>query len=399
MPCGLLLLRGGNLHGLIRVVPPLALRDDGEALLRAAIHDFVDGGGVVLVMLREGLLDGVSRLLGVVVRDPGAEVVGDVGATDAMVEEVKDLGVGAVDGAEGALEPRPLVGFVVGDVDVGVLEPGVEDEPHVDEEVGTDVESGNRGATERLRGVDETGDGGEDADVGEPDLRAPVAREEGVGGDEVAGGAADGAAGCADEEVEGPAEDEVVKEVDDGEAVLADPAGEGEVCGPRGVGGLVGDVGLTFRHVVCAGVMDGVGPLPGEVGYEERGVEDEADGVLEGFVVAERVVTALVGDDPEARENGTLPEGVDGPEEDGEGGGVLEGCGGGEEEVGGGGGGGGQDEGDREVAEGFGVRLFEAALGDGAEDGRGVGEVVSDGERLAVALEERRREGGVGGSG
>ena len=41
--------------------------------------------------------------------------------------------------------------------------------------------------------------------------------------------------------------------------------------------------------------------LPGEVRDEEEGVEDEAHGVVQPLVVAEGVVAAFVGDDPEAR--------------------------------------------------------------------------------------------------
>lgn len=65
------------------------------------------------------------------------------------------------------------------------------------------------------------------------------------------------------------------------------------------------------------GVVAAVAEFPGEVRDEEERVEEEADEVVEPLVVAESLVTALMGDDPEAGKDGALEEPVERPEEDG----------------------------------------------------------------------------------
>ena len=55
---------------------------------------------------------------------------------------------------------------------------------------------------------------------------------------------------------------------------------------------------LPLGEMVSAGVVHGVGSLPAEVGHQKEGVQDVADGVLDGAVVGEGVVAALVRDDP-----------------------------------------------------------------------------------------------------
>ena len=142
---------------------------------------------LVKVKVGELILDCVRGLLGVVVRDGGVEVVRHVGGPDLVMEEVdkapgvelrvgekrqggrgfsefaggyclwmisapirlqplfrsyvhSHLVVGTVDGVEGAPDVSMVLVFEVGDVDVSVLQPGVEDEPGVYHEVGTPVE-------------------------------------------------------------------------------------------------------------------------------------------------------------------------------------------------------------------------------------------------------------------
>merc|ERR1711871_1102335 len=73
-------------------------------------------------------------------------MVADVRAADVVVhpvEEAEEFRVGPVDGAQGASHPGPLVVAEVRDFRRRVLEPGVEDQPKIDPEVGAPVEAGH----------------------------------------------------------------------------------------------------------------------------------------------------------------------------------------------------------------------------------------------------------------
>jgi hypothetical protein len=81
------------------------------------------------VGVAEELLERLSRLPSVVMRDLGRDVVRDVGLGDAVLEvradEAKDV---AVDGGERAAGESPSASGVVGDKRVGVLKERDEDE-------------------------------------------------------------------------------------------------------------------------------------------------------------------------------------------------------------------------------------------------------------------------------
>lgn len=83
-----------------------------------------------MVVRAEELLEGVCGLPSVVVGDLGRDVVGNVGLADT-VEEPSANGAEhvSVNGGEGTSGKGPLVGRVVGQERVGVLEVGDEDEP------------------------------------------------------------------------------------------------------------------------------------------------------------------------------------------------------------------------------------------------------------------------------
>ena len=63
-------------------------------------------------------------------------------------------------------------------------------------------------------------------------------------------------------------------------------------------------------HVAGGLVVLAVADLPGEVGNEESRVAEPTDKVVQGLAVRERLVTALVGQDPETSAEQTLDEGV-----------------------------------------------------------------------------------------
>ena len=75
-------------------------------------------------------LEGCGGLLGVVARHIREQVVRHVGAPDVVVHPVKRA-VRAVDGAQSAAHPGPLVFAEVRQVGRGVLQPSVQHQPRV----------------------------------------------------------------------------------------------------------------------------------------------------------------------------------------------------------------------------------------------------------------------------
>lgn len=73
-------------------------------------------------------------------------------------------------------------------------------------------------------------------------------------------------------------------------------------------------------HVAGGLVVLSVGDLPGEVGDQERGVGNEANRVVQHLGGRERLVTALVGHDPETSAEQTLDECVTSPQTSSDGG-------------------------------------------------------------------------------
>ena len=72
-------------------------------------------------------------------------------------------------------------------------------------------------------------------------------------------------------------------------------------------------------HVSGIPVVAGVGDFPREVGHHQKRVGGPADEVVEGLVVREGAVAALVGQDPESRTHAALEEAIGGPGDDAQG--------------------------------------------------------------------------------
>lgn len=68
--------------------------------------------------------DGLGGFFGAVEGDAGEEVVDDVEADDAVEEVLVDPAKVAVDGGKGTLDVGPVVGVVVVDVGVSVVQVG-----------------------------------------------------------------------------------------------------------------------------------------------------------------------------------------------------------------------------------------------------------------------------------
>lgn len=137
-------------------------------------------------------------------------------------------------------------------------------------------------------------------------------------------------------------------------------------------------------HVASGLVVLAVADLPGEVGDEESRVAEPTDKVVEGLAIGERLVTALVGKNPETGTDETLDDSVESPQSptNAVGGNVL-GSDKFVEEVE------SADESDNvtgNVVEASGSGALEAVLGNGIADV--VDGVVGDGELVAVSIDQ-----------
>ncbi|KAI3480672.1 hypothetical protein L1887_57149 [Cichorium endivia] len=304
--------------------------------------------GALDVVLAKTSLERLGGLPGVVVGDLARDVVEHVGLGDA-VEEVGTNGAEpvAVNGAEGATREGPGLGLVVGEGGVGVLEVGDHDEPVVAEEVGDNIVAEHVGETALGKHApgSERAESSSDADVRDDDLRAvTLVKDDGVGVEVVGVLGVVELAGGVPEEVEGPAEELLNKDVGevversiledlgeplapslvnvDGTDLLLDSVLVVRVVARLG-GGLqrkavalrsgAGNKDLVTGKVAGGGVVTGVRDAPRVVGHEESRVEHPADGVVERLAGAEALVAALVGNDPNASEDHALEDPVDGP--------------------------------------------------------------------------------------
>mmetsp|Transcript_45848 Transcript_45848/g.143853 ORF Transcript_45848/g.143853 Transcript_45848/m.143853 type:complete len:202 (+) Transcript_45848:267-872(+) len=198
-------------------------------------------------------------------RDGAVDVVDDVGGADAVVEEVEDGAVGAIDGHESSLDEVPVLPGEVRNVGVSVLEPSVEDEPAVGDDVGTEIESSHVEETELNRPGVKEAEHADDADVRKPHLLLPHSREElGVlvasrkrlDGDEVVGHATNGSTSDSSNKVCRPSKDEVrndaVGTIDRFSQLLAEDLLHCAQLAKSTLASLqgVGDVGLALEDVV-----------------------------------------------------------------------------------------------------------------------------------------------------
>lgn len=90
---------------------------------------------------------------------------------------------------------------------------------------------------------------------------------------------------------------------------------------PRDFGLRLGDEDLVPVEGPSVGVVPPVTIFPGEVWDEERGVEDEADGVINPLIITKCMMAAFMGDDPNSGANRSLYGPVEAPCKVGVGGG------------------------------------------------------------------------------
>ena len=73
-------------------------------------------------------------------------------------------------------------------------------------------------------------------------------------------------------------------------------------------------MGFTSFEVVAVGVMNGVAALPGVVRHEQQAVQHKPHQRLDAPVGMERVMAALMGDDPTAHGHGAGDQPIKQPE-------------------------------------------------------------------------------------
>mmetsp|Transcript_95741 Transcript_95741/g.139853 ORF Transcript_95741/g.139853 Transcript_95741/m.139853 type:complete len:278 (+) Transcript_95741:368-1201(+) len=251
----------------------LALHEDplvvtllhGNALRGYAPHGLWEGSGIVEVVVGKGLFHSLGGGEGAVVGDCAVNMVNDVGGTDLVVEEVEDSSIWPVDGHEGTLDVAPVFAGKVGHVGVGVLEPCVEDKPHVGDAQRGHVKSEHVPYTKRHRPSSQQANHGNNANIREPHLLLPCAREklsvlvssgEGPDGDKMVGDTADGSTSHTGHEVRGPAEYKVGNHTDATVQKVTDAFTQGTAEGLALGKGLlarlhgVRHVGLTLQDMV-----------------------------------------------------------------------------------------------------------------------------------------------------
>ena len=272
-------------------------------------------------------LDGFGGLAGVVEGDSAAVVVEDVGLDEVVEEEPANKAEVPVNGGAGAARKGPLGVGVAGQRHVGVLQVGDEDHPVVDKQVGEEpVDEAGEGA-EAADPEAQDGELEQDACVGGHDVpEVTLVEDQGVwvevGGTEVAAPPA-GAGGELRVGLARGVEEQVGLEA---HGLLDEQRGDGherrvlgELCkrhDPPLVLPLV-QGGRHVRHVLAQVavvlVVLSVGELPAEVGVEAVGVQHPPDRVVDPPVVRERLVPALVRQDPQPRHGQRQQAHVDGP--------------------------------------------------------------------------------------
>ena len=99
----------------------------------------MDRGGVVAHEKRKLLLQQGRSAPGVVVGDARVDVVAHMGGSNAVVEKVEHPAVGTIHRLQGTLGPSPVAACEVGNVEIGVMQPGVAHQPGIDHQVGQPI--------------------------------------------------------------------------------------------------------------------------------------------------------------------------------------------------------------------------------------------------------------------
>lgn len=299
----------------------VALVLDESALTEGSPGGEDDRGIIIDVVLAEELLEAGGGFLSMVERHLREQMVGNVGVDDTVKHVVQELAERAVDGAEGSTLEVPDVLAVVGQLGVGVLEEGDENQPKVDKEIGDNVVLCHGEERGLERGVDEGSQGDKNSEVREDNVGEIAGFKDGRPGVKVGSPLAVVLARGVDSQVGGPTEQELNKHPEQGHNGGLLVQVNGLILlnnilllgGQSNLGTGLGDKDLVLGHVSSGLVMLRVRDSPGVVGDQKERVQDPADGVVESLRSRERLVAALVGKDPDARADNTLHHPVDRP--------------------------------------------------------------------------------------
>jgi len=282
-----------------------------------------------LVVGAEEVLECLCGLPSVVVGDLGRGVVSDVGLANT-VEDPSTNGSheSSVNGSEGSSGEGPLLGRVMGQDGVGVLEVGDEDEPVVDVEVRNTVDDEHFGERPLDRPVGKTGKDSTYSNVGHDDLGSlGVSEDVGLGVVVVGSNGVTKLTGSVVDQVQGPTEELVHHHVEElEERRIFNSLSElglsesGDVdtldllvlldSGVTQLRSSSGNKDLVSGHVASSGVVLTVRDSPRVVGNKEDRVQDPSNSVVDVLAGRVTLVTTLVSNDPKTGTKETSDKGV-----------------------------------------------------------------------------------------
>eukprot|EP00980_Cylindrotheca_fusiformis_P015456 scaffold4345_cov125-Cylindrotheca_fusiformis.AAC.4 len=252
----------------------------------------------------------------------------DMRGSNSMVEKVENT-IRPVDGTQRSLDPSPLIRSILRDGRVAMLQPSVQNQPRVDNQVWVPVPQKNWQETKLLgskdRQVHHTGQGG---DGRNGDLGVELFREHGRGGTEmihdssVQGLSLGIEFSCRSQphQVQGPSNAQMgpnLKCCKDTIAHSFMPHGIEAfafvVFAETIVLGCRRNVRFAIGQMVGSSVVLGMGVLPGKVWDEQYLVGEETDNVVYGLGWRIGSMSALVSNHPRTGHNGSLPKGVECP--------------------------------------------------------------------------------------
>mmetsp|Transcript_18937 Transcript_18937/g.57203 ORF Transcript_18937/g.57203 Transcript_18937/m.57203 type:complete len:351 (-) Transcript_18937:144-1196(-) len=237
------------------------------------------------------------------------EVVCHMGVSDVVVEVVQDA-IGAVHSGQGTPQPVPLLAIVVGQRLVGVLQLRDHHQPVVDDEVGDAVDACQPAPAVSGAGAPQGAPNHCQRHVTDQHLDALAFAEDGGVRVKVVGPAAVGAARDIDHQIGGPA-----KHQRDKQSRHPPPP-------------VLVDVDVRLRpllhrrhkHLVLfeapgVAMVPPVGVLPGVIRHQQACVHKQTHSVVYRLILRERLVAALVGNDPQAGTDCALQEPVRRPQQ------------------------------------------------------------------------------------
>merc|ERR1719221_707123 len=170
-----------RLDGWVVVHPHLLLLvlPHGDAVAGDSPQGLVHRGRVKEVKVWPLLLDGLGRLLRVVVRHAGVEVVEHVRASNVVLDPVHDRIVRSVDGQESTPDVVPLLSLQMRDVGVRVVQERDDSQPRVVDKVGSAVDGHDDPGGGALGPVAQEAEKGDHSQARGDDLLLPLLWEEG----------------------------------------------------------------------------------------------------------------------------------------------------------------------------------------------------------------------------